>query len=466
MSFLEDATATASALQAYADHAQSRNGPVIDQQPIARLTSDLELDNLIAAGGLEGERLSRFVEDYLSASTRLHHPRYMAHQVAVPVAHSAIAGMIDSFTNNAMAIYEMGPAAAAVEQAVIRWMLAKVGWTATGDAQPLGAGVLTHGGSLANLTALLAARARIDPDAWAKGPSKRLVIIGTSASHYSISRAAAVMGLGAKSVRLAPADAFGRLDSGALPEFIAGLREEGLTPMAVVANACSTALGLYDAIEPIAAACRNEGIWLHVDGAHGASALLSPRLRALLHGIELADSIVWDAHKMLRSPVLCGAVLMRDPAALDSAFAEEASYLFHDKDQPGIDTIHRTIECTKAALGLKIFFALAHGGEAAITATIERQTDLAIEAAAYLRRVPNFEVAAEPETNIVCFRFGGTDDLQIEIRRRLTKAGQFYISTTEALGRRWLRLALMNPVTDMADIEALAREVAAIGASM
>ncbi|MFL9829115.1 pyridoxal phosphate-dependent decarboxylase family protein, partial [Rhodoplanes sp. SY1] len=171
------------------------------------------------------------------------------------------------------------------------------------------------------------------------------------------------------------------------------LRDEGRVPMAVVANACTTALGLYDPLRPIAEICRARGIWLHVDGAHGASALVSARLRGRLDGIALADSVVWDAHKMLGSATLCAAVLVREHATLDEAFREEASYLFHDKDEPGIDFIHRTVECTKAAIGLKVFFALAGDGEAAIAATIERQTDLAVAAAARLRAEPGVTVA-------------------------------------------------------------------------
>ena len=151
---------------------------------------------------------------------------------------------------------------------------------------------------------------------------------------------------------------------------------------------------------------------------------------------------------------LCGQEAL-DHRDLDHAFREDASYLFHEKDEPGFDFVHRTVECTKAALGLKVFFALAHAGEHAIAAGIERQTDLAQAAAAYLSSEPGITVAVEPQTNIVCFRFEGSDHLQIELRRRLTEDGDYYISTTEALGQRWLRLALMNPATEMADIEGL-----------
>lgn len=452
MSFRADGKRTIDALADHAEKAARRDGPVIRQQPLAELERALGLAHLIEHGGLSGDRLHQFLETYLAASTRLQHPGYMAHQVAVPAPASALAALIDGFCNNAMAIYEMGPAAATVEHAILRWMQAKIGWASPAHAS---GGVLTHGGSLANLTALLAARGRVAPKAWEEGTPGNLVIVTSPVAHYSIARAAGIMGLGQNAIRHAPPDAMGRLDPARLPATLRRLRNDGLVPLAVVANACSTALGLYDPLRSIAAVCREHDVWLHVDGAHGASALLSPRLRSLLDGIDEANSVVWDAHKMLRTSTVAAAVLVREARDLDHAFREEASYLFHDKDQPGIDFIHRTVECTKAALGLKVFFALASEGEAAMAAGIERQTDLAIEAAAYLRKEPGIEVAVEPETNIVCFRLDGPDSLQIDLRRRLTDTGTFYISTTEALGRRWLRLALMNPATEMRDVIAL-----------
>ncbi|NVO14403.1 MAG: aminotransferase class V-fold PLP-dependent enzyme [Rhodoplanes sp.] len=472
MSFRDDGAIAIEALDAFAANARGRGGPVIRQPALGDLDRRLGLERLIAEGGLTGDALRNFLTDYLAASTRLHHPGYMAHQVAVPLPHSAIAALVDAFCNNAMAIYEMGPAAATVEFAVVNWMLDKVGWRpspppdAARTGERHGGGVLTHGGSLANLTALLAARGRVTPRAWEDGTPKNLVIVASPASHYSIARAAGIIGLGQKAIRHAPTDAMGRLDPACLGGFLADLRKDGAEPLAVIANACGTALGLYDPLRDIAERCREHGAWLHVDGAHGASALLSGRLRSLLDGIELADSVVWDAHKMLGCSTLCAAVLVRDHADLDHAFREEASYLFHEKDQPGFDFIHRTVECTKAALGLKMFFALAVQGEQAIAATIERQTDLARTAAAILRAERGIELAVEPESNIVCFRLDGSDDLQIALRRRLTEKGDFYISTTEALGRRWLRLALMNPATEPSDIEGLIMELRGLRAAV
>lgn len=459
MSFRDDADRTVAALQAYAENAAQRNRPVLSQTRITDLAHDLDLKMLIAEGGLEGNRLQNFLDRYLTAATCLHHPRYMAHQVAVPVPQAALAALIDGFTSNPMAIYEMGPGAAAVESVVLNWMMEKIGWRNISDARTHGEGVLTHGGSIANLTALLAARARIAPNAWTDGVPSNLVLVCSSAAHYSISRSAAILGLGASSVRLVGSDPLGRIDPSALARLLAKLREDGKQPMAVVANAGSTALGLFDPLREIAAVCRSEDVWLHVDGAHGASQLLSSRLRPLLDGIDEAHSVVWDAHKLLRAPLICAAVLVRDQGALTAAFRQEASYLFHDKDQPGIDFIYRSIECTKAALGLKIFFALAYGGESAIAETIEQQADLATAAAELLGATPGIEIAVKPETNIVCFRVEGPDDLQLAIRRRLTSDGSYYVSTAEALGKRWLRLALMNPATTLEDIASLRTEV-------
>ena len=469
MSFEQDARIAVEALAAWLDSARAGAGRVLTQPPMAELARELEVERRIAVGGLEGEALREFLGRYLAAATRLHHPGYMAHQVAVPHPSGSIGSLVDGLTNNAMAIYEMGPAAATIEYVLLNWMLGKVGWrpapvppARAADGERHGGGVLTHGGSLANLTALLAARGRADPKAWQEGTRGDLVLVVPPSAHYSVSRAASVLGLGQRAIREAPADADGRTDPRRLPVLLDAIAAEGKRVLAVVANACCTATGVYDPLRAIGEACRARGLWLHVDGAHGASALVSPRLRGLLDGVELADSLVWDAHKMLRAPTVCAAVLVRDARDLDGAFQQEASYLFHEKDQPGYDFLHRTLECTKAGLGLRLFLALAAEGEAGAARFVERQTALAQEAAPILRAA-GLEVAVEPESNIVCFRVPGDDALQLEVRRRLLAEGRFYVSSTTHAGRRWLRVALMNPGTTAVHLAALAGELRRIG---
>jgi L-2,4-diaminobutyrate decarboxylase len=475
MDFLPDARIVTEALERYYRESLAGGEQVIAQVPLGQIVVELGLPALAREGGLTGQRLARFLGEYLKRTTRLHHPAYLAHQVAVPHPTGSLASMVDGFTNNAMAIYEMGPAAAAIEYFVINWMLEKVGWLpapypgqpsdrSAGAGSP-GGGVLTHGGSLANLTALVAARSRLVPEVWQEGNPGDLALLAPQGSHYSVARAAGILGLGHRAIYELDVDERGVVIPDRLPAALRRLREDGRRAVALVANACSTALGLYDPLEEISAFCGESGLWLHVDGAHGASALLGAEHRHRLRGLERADSLVWDAHKLLRTPTVCAAVLVRDGRTLDLAFQQEASYLFHEKDQPGFDFIHRTVECTKAGLGLRFFAVLAALGERGLAEYVDRQCRLAREAYEYLRAQPGFQCAAEPQSNILCFRLEGSDELQMRVRTRLVAEGDFYLSTTSHAGKRWLRLVFMSPATQMGEVRRLAgriRELAAL----
>lgn len=462
MGFETDADLLVTLLARYQQESQNKARPVIQLPPLRELVERLELERYAAQGGLSGKTLSAFLERYLDATTRLHHPHYLSHQVSVPHYAGALAALIDGFTNNPMAIYEMGPPAAAIEYFIINWLLQKVGWVTApltpGETEPgsYGGGVLTHGGSLANLTALIAARTHIAPDVWEQGNPGDLAILAPAQSHYSINRAAGILGIGAKGVVALEVDPRGVVKPDRLPDALRRVRELGCRPMALVANACSTAAGLYDPLAEIGEFCREHGIWFHVDGAHGASALLSSNLRDRLRGVELADSLIWDAHKMLRTPPLCAAVLVRDHRDIDGAFHQEASYLFHDKAQPGIDLIHRTVECTKAALGLKLFMVLGALGEDGLADYVEQQSATTLAAYRYLNEQPDFYCPIEPQSNILCFAHKDWDSQHLKARDRLIADGSFHLSTTHLNGRWHLRAVFMNPRSGLQEVEELA----------
>lgn len=461
----------AQALARYLHESRRGEGPVVPLRPIAELGRELGLRHWIASGGMDAAGLEAFVERYLAGTTRMHHPGYLAHQVAVPHDAAALADLIHGVTNNPMAIYEMGPTAVATELAVLDWMLELVGWPPAvwpGDGpndRPHGAGVLTHGGSLANLTALLAARARAAPDAWDRGVPTDLVVLAPRPAHYSIARAAAILGLGSEALRPVAVDDREVVMPDRLPELYREVTDEGRRVMAVVANACATSTGLFDPLEEVGHFCREHGLWFHVDGAHGASFLASRRERHRLRGVELADSLTWDAHKMLRTSTLCTAVLFRDARACDGAFQEEASYLFYGDNVYGVDLIHRTIECTKAALGLKLFLVLAALGEEGIATYIDEQVDKTRRFAELIAARPGFTCPYTPEANVLCFRYGTDDALQVRIRDVLMQRGQHHLSSTEVSGHRYLRLAVMNPSTDEAHVSALLDAIESAAAS-
>jgi L-2,4-diaminobutyrate decarboxylase len=447
--FEESVVGALRVLDAYVEQSRGGVGPVVRLTPVAEIFGETELQDLIANGSMDATSFAAFLENYLHHSTRMFHPGYMAHQVAVPDFPAALGDLVHGTIHNPMAIYEMGPSAAAVELAVLRWMLSKIGW---GDN---GGGVLTHGGSLANLTALLAARAAAAPETWENGANGNLVILAPPSCHYSVRRAASILGLGANAVLPVEVDENEVIVPNGIPISIKQARGNGKLIVALVANACATGTGLHDPLDELGRLCNDESVWLHVDGAHGASALVSDKEKHLLRGVEGADSITWDAHKMLRTSGLCTGVLFRDPHSLDQAFTQDASYLFYGDEKPGIDLIHRTVECTKAGLGLKVFLNLAWRGEAGIARYVEEEYDLARRAYRIIQSRDRFSCPYEPESNIVCFRHEGDDDLQVSIRDRLLAEGSYHISSTEICGRRYLRLTIINPQTTEDTIEGL-----------
>lgn len=438
-------------LASYVDASQRAAHPAIAQPSIEENAAALGLRELVRGGGMDGEHFAEFLTEYLQRTTSLHHPGSLAHQVACPDIPAALADLIHGTINNPAAIYEMGAANASTEFVVLEWMLEKVGWSPAESA-----GVLTHGGSLANLTALLAARARIAPDAWTHGTPPDLAVLAPPSVHYSIRRAVSILGLGEEAVCELEVDELERIRVDRLEDALERAHAAGRRPMAVVAASCATATGLHDDLSGIADFCERHGIWLHVDAAHGASALLSPKHRRLLAGVERADSLIWDAHKMLRTSSLCAAVLMRREGDFREAFHQKASYLFYDEQESvGVDFIERSVECTKGGLGLKLFLNLAWRGERGLGDYAADCYDKTLRFHELIARRPGFECPYLPESNILCFRRGKDPDRQVAIRDRLIAGGDFHLSSAEIDGERFLRIVVTAPATDDQTIERL-----------
>ena len=434
----------------HVEESQAGLVPVGGPPPLPELIDRLDLRSLVRAGGLDAERFEPWLAEVLAHSVRLHHPAQIAHQVGSPDVPSAIADLIHGAINQPMSIYEMGPAAHAMERVVVEWMTEKLGW-------PEGSGgVLTHGGSLANFTVLLAARAAAAPDAWVDGVDGTLAVLAPTSTHYSVRRSVAMLGLGERAVVDLEVDAEERIVPGALSGALERCRAAGRRPMALVAASCATSTGLHDDLEAIGAFCREHGIWFHVDAAHGAPALLSPAHRELLRGIEHADSAIWDAHKMMRTPALAAAVLLREGWRLEAAFKQKAAYLiYEDSEDAGPSLLERQVECTKAPMGMRIFMNLAFRGEDGIGAYVADRYDRTLRFWELIEARPGFECLGRPESNILCFRYGRDAELQVRLRERLLAEKRFHLSSTVVNGERWLRMTVIAPATDERTIEEL-----------
>ena len=458
-------------LNTYLTESQTGQGKVLIQNDPKKIADELQLEKLIRKGKINSENIEQWMENYLKNTQHMHHPHYMGHQVSVPHPAAALADFIHGLVNNPMAVYEMGPAAATIEKVIINWMLQKTGWfsaisiTETDNSLIKGGGILTHGGSLANLTVMLAARAKVDPDAWTTGVSKDLVVFCPEVSHYSIARSISMMGMGSNAIIPIKVNTKEILQPDDLYPKFQKAKVDGKKIMAVVANACATSTGLYDPIEEVGQFCKENDLWFHIDGAHGAGALLSDKEKHLMKGIKTADSMIWDAHKMLRTSTLCAAALFKDHRNLDQTFHQKGSYIYFEKEKIGFDVISNSVECTKAGIGTKLFWVLAAEGEQGITDYIERQNNLAKDIYKLIITKNHFESPYVPESNILCFlytKYGKENNFQLAIRNELVKRGDFYITSVIVNKQLYLRLVLMNPKTEISHIKALYKEIESI----
>jgi len=398
---------------------------------------------------------ARLRDQVLPDCNRLYHPRYAGHQVSPPLPAAIWTEPLIAALNQSLAVAEMSPVATVIEHRVVRWMCELAGF-GTGAG-----GTLTSGGTEATFTALLAARAAALPDAWAKGvgADPPVVVCGEHA-HYAVSRAVAQLGLGLDNAVVIPSRDW-KMDVEALAIVLDRLAEQGRRVMAVVATAGTTPTGSFDELETIGPLCHERGLWLHVDGAHGASALLSERHHERLRGLAYARSIAWDPHKMMLLPLSAGVLLVRDERDLDAAFAQRAPYLFTGEENAHQwDQGPRSFQCSRRADALKLWVAFQRYGVRMLGALYDHQCDLASAMHAQLTEHPHFDPLHEPESNILCFRWVGDgghgdealDAFNRELRESYNRSGAGWITATNLDGRRVLRVTIMNPRTTEEDL--------------
>ncbi len=417
----------------------------IADRPVVAWRPEEEIAQLVRLGDAPSTpiELARLVAD---SSIQLHHPSYMGHQVCPPIHEAALADLLISMLNQSTAVWEMSPIATPIEKEIIRWLASLAGYPDTA------LGTAVSGGSAANLTGLLAARARFNADDETIG--KRPVLVTSADAHYSIARAGAIMGIPAIDVLKVPTDAAHRMDVDALEEILAAVdARDDAALLAIVATAGSTATGAFDRLDEIALLRDKYRTWLHVDAAHGASVLLSERFSHLVRGLAQADSFSWDPHKMMWMPLSLGTILVRDGVWLRRAFEADAPYLFHGGGQ---NLGEVTIQCSKRADAIKLWIVLKSGGVVPIVNALERTSDMARYLYERIVASDDFEAMHEPMLNILCFRKRGLSDEQhADLRERLIRSGRAWITTTVLRGVRVLRVTMMNPRTSEADVDAM-----------
>ncbi|HKG65142.1 MAG TPA: pyridoxal-dependent decarboxylase [Solirubrobacteraceae bacterium] len=391
------------------------------------------------APGDAAAELDKLFEQVLPWGQRADHPRFFA-RIGSPstyvgaLADAAAAGL-NAFTGS----WTGGSGPSAVELTVLEWLRTWCG-------MPEGSsGVLTTGGSIASLVGFAAAR-----QAKLAGPRGTGVAYVSDQTHASLPRAVSLLG---ERTRVLASDAEGRLTADALRRAVAVDREAGLHPFCAVATAGTTSTGAVDPLRELHAACEELGLWLHVDGAYGAPAVLTDTGAALLDGLGLADSLVIDPHKWLFQPYEIGCVLVRDPRLLEQVFALDGAYL-RDTGGGAVNFRDRGPELTRGARGLKLWLSVRTFGLDAFRAAIAHGIALAEHAEAQLRARGGWEVVTPAQLGIVTFRREGLGDAaQTRLSAATVADGYAAPSTTIAGGRVVLRLCTINPRTTFEEID-------------
>lgn len=404
------------------------------------------------------QRFSELVSTSLRHGQNLHHRHCAGHQVPASIPMAALFDTVTTLTNQVQGVYEMGPWCVSVERAV----LAKVGEAIGFQAGRFGA-LITSGGSLANLTALLAARHERCRGFWKTGghdSDQAPVIVVNEEAHYCVERAAGVMGVGTDHIIRIPTDRQKRMRIDALERVLDDLSRRSVPVIAVVAVACTTPTGAFDPIKDVSAICRRYKVWLHVDAAHGGAVVFSQRHQHLVEGLHLADSVVVDAHKMMFLPAVCAMLFYRQKQHRLVAFDQTAPYLF-DPSAPEMaeyDNAVTTFECTKRATALGLWGVWSLFGPDIFEAMIDQTIEVAERFYQKILADESFEAFLPPSCNIVVYRYlpetlrdlapEKIDLLQLQLRRHLLETGTAYITQTRIDGRIYLRSTIMNPLID------------------
>ena len=336
---------------------------------------------------------------------------------------------------------------------------------------PAAGGVMTSGGTLSNLTALLAARQReVKGDAWQSGTTEPLALLVSEEAHYCIDRAVKVMGWGEGGVIKVPTDKHFKLRADRLEACYQRAQAAGRQVIAVVGSACTTSTGSYDPLAAIADFCEQHNLWFHVDGAHGAPVAFSPDYRHLVEGLARADSVTIDFHKMMLTPAITTGLVFREEADSYRTFAQRASYLLNDDEGEWFNSGKRTFECTKRMMSVQVYAILRTYGPKIFEENVTHLYDLARTFARMIEERPTLQLALAPEANIVCFRYVGKDrdeerlnQRNAQIRQATLEDGQFYIVQTQLRETLFLRTTLMNPFTTEAMLGQLLDEVERVG---
>lgn len=417
------------------------------------------------------------VEAVVRHSVVVGHPAVAAHLHCPPLIPALAAEVVLSALNQSMDSFDQAPAATILEQRLTDWLCRLAGLPSTAG------GTFTSGGTQSNALGLWLARdAHLGSRGWSvreRGlppDSNRMVVLCSEVAHFTVEKSAIQLGLGTDAVVKVPVDSGFAMDPVGLRATLDALRRDGRVPIAIVATAGTTDHGAIDPLHAIADAAKAHGAWLHVDAAYGGALLFSTNRAHALDGIERADSVGLDLHKLLWQPISSGAFLLREAAHYD-LITTHADYLNPESHlADGVpDLVNRSLLTTRRFDALKLWVTVQTLGRQRLGAMIDATCDLAVQVGRAVAAHPWLELVHAPEhLSCVLFRYRSeacahehqlqhSDRLQAQIRDTLFGTGSAVIGITRVNHRTCLKLTVLNPVSSLADMTAVLEAVATCG---
>ncbi|MFD7082453.1 pyridoxal phosphate-dependent decarboxylase family protein [Streptomyces sp. NPDC059918] len=410
--------------------------------------------------------LDELEEVYLRDAVYFHHPRYLGH-LNCPVVIPAVLGeAVLSAVNSSLDTWDQSIGGTLIERRLIDWTAQRIGLGPDAD------GIFTSGGSQSNFHSLLLARDEAcrkvmqhsDRPLAKSEVLPKLRIFTSEASHFSVKKSAAMLGLGYEAVIAVPVDRNRRMDTSVLALELESCVREGLHPMAVVATAGTTDFGSIDPLPEIARLAAEHSTWMHVDAAYGCGLLISPTRRHLLDGIEHANSVTVDYHKSFFQPVSSSAMLVRDRDTLKHA-TYHADYLNPRRmaEERIPNQVDKSIQTTRRFDALKLWMTLRTMGADGLGSLFDEVIDLAAAGWDIIDADPRFEVVVRPQISTLVFRYVPpgevrrdlVDEANLHARKALFASGEAVVAGTKVDGDQYLKFTLLNPQTTTADIAAV-----------
>jgi len=406
-----------------------------------------------------GALLRRLDEEVLPMVGHFDHPRFLGYIPGAGTWPGALGDLIAAAANIDAGAWREAAGPSQLELTVLDWFREWIGYPS--DA----AGVLVSGGSAANLTAIACAR-----EALVGHMSPRIVAYASDQTHSSVARAARQLGFRPDQIRVMPSDDAGRMQPSVLAAAIDADLAATRLPFLVLANAGTTNTGAIDPLPELSAICRERGLWLHVDGAYGAFAVMTERGRRALAGLELADSVTLDPHKWLAMPFEVGCLMVRSGAHLEHAFELHTEYLSERSGSGGVDFADRGLQLTRASRAIKVWLSLRTFGVDAFRRAIDRAMDQVALAQRRIEADDRLELVSPASLGILTFRRRGQDGESSHevdrkngaIVRRLAETGEALLTSTLIAGRYAIRLCILNHTTDDQDVIDVVDRVASI----